>query len=241
MPKLTWDAVGERTYETGTSNGVIYPLSDGEYPQGYAWNGLTAVTEKPSGAEATKVYADNIKYIELRSAEDYGLSIEALSYPPEFEPCDGSRELAPGVTVGQQDRQPFGFVYKSIKGNDTQKNEHGYKLHIMYNGTAAPSERAYQTVNESPETIKLSWEVTTTPIPVLTSQGAVMTDAAGNEIKPTAHLVIDSTQFVTSAEQARLAALETALFGGEGVSANAHLPLPGEVIEMLKAPSGTTN
>lgn len=241
MPKLTWDAVGERTYETGTKNGVLYPLAnDGTYPQGYAWNGLTSVTESPSGAEANAVYADDIKYVELRSAEDYGATIEALSYPPEWEDCDGSREVAPGVVIGQQDRKPFGFVYKSVKGNDSKKNEYGYKIHILYNGTASTSERQYQTVNESPETITFSWEVTTTPIPVLSTGGTVMTDANGNEYKPTSHLVIDSTKFTTTAEKARLAALETILFGGEGTSAVANLPLPGAIIEALQAPSGAT-
>lgn len=240
MSRLTWDAVGERTYETGTKNGVLYPLDNETYPRGFAWNGLTGVTESPSGADSNPVYADDQKYVELRAAEDYGVTIEALSYPPEWEECDGSREVTPGVVVGQQDRKPFGFVYKSVKGNDTKKNMYGYKIHILYNGTASPSERSYQTVNESPETITFSWEVTTTPIPVLTSAGVPMTDNDGNELKNTAHLVIDSTLFVTEEEKARLATLETALFGGDSESAVAHLPLPGQVIEMLMAPTGDT-
>ena len=241
MPKLAWDAVGERTYETGTKNGVLYPISNGAYPRGYAWNGLTGVTESPSGADANAVYADDIKYVELRSAEDYGATIEALSYPPEWEECDGSREVTPGVIVGQQDRTPFGFVYKSIKGNDTKKNAHGYKLHILYNGTASPSERSYQTVNDSPETITFSWEVTTTPIPVTNPEtGATLTDGNGAELKPSAHLVVDSTQFKTVEEKARLAALEKELFGGDGENEFANLPLPGAVITMLREPTGAT-
>lgn len=240
MPKLTWDAVGERTYETGTKKGVLYPLVNGTYPKGVAWNGLTGVTESPSGAESNPVYADDMKYIELRSAEDYGATIEALSYPPEWEDCDGSREVAPGVTISQQDRKPFGFVYQSVKGNDVLKNGYGYKIHIIYNGTASPSERSYQTINESPETITLSWEVTTTPIPVVDSTGSPIKDTDGSDLKPTAHLIIDSTLFKTVEEKARLAAIEEALFGGEGTDKVAHLPLPGEIIKMATGDSNTS-
>lgn len=211
MAKLVWDKTGERLYETGVSHGVLYVQdSTGAYPTGVAWNGLTAVTESPSGAEATPLYADDIKYLELRSAEEFGATIEAYTYPKEFEACDGSAELAEGVTIGQQDRQTFGLCYRTIVGNDVKKNDLGYKLHLIYGATASPSEKGYQTVNDSPEAITFSWEVTTTPINV-------------DGFKPTSSLTIDSTKV----DKTKLAALEAKLYGAE--SAEATLPTPDEV------------
>lgn len=211
MAKLVWDKTGERLYETGVSHGVLYVQdSTGAYPAGVAWNGLTAVTESPSGAEATPLYADDIKYLELRSAEEFGATIEAYTYPKEFEACDGSAELAEGVTIGQQDRKAFGLCYRTIVGNDVKKNDLGYKLHLIYGATASPSEKGYQTVNDSPEAITFSWEVTTTPINV-------------DGFKPTSSLTIDSTKV----NETKLAALEAKLYGTE--SAEATLPTPDEV------------
>lgn len=211
MAKLVWDKTGERLYETGVSHGVLYVQdSTGAYPTGVAWNGLTAVTESPSGAEATPLYADDIKYLELRSAEEFGATIEAYTYPKEFEACDGSAELAEGVTIGQQDRKAFGLCYRTIVGNDVKKNDLGYKLHLIYGATASPSEKGYQTVNDSPEAITFSWEVTTTPINV-------------DGFKPTSSLTIDSTKV----EKSKLDALEAKLYGAE--SAEATLPTPDEV------------
>lgn len=211
MAKLVWDKTGERLYETGVSHGVLYVQdSTGAYPAGVAWNGLTAVTESPSGAEATPLYADDIKYLELRSAEEFGATIEAYTYPKEFEACDGSAELAEGVTIGQQDRKAFGLCYRTIVGNDVKKNDLGYKLHLIYGATASPSEKGYQTVNDSPEAITFSWEVTTTPINV-------------DGFKPTSSLTIDSTKV----NETKLAALEAKLYGTESVEAT--LPTPDEV------------
>lgn len=215
MSKLVWDKTGERFYETGTDRGVLYVQDDkGEYPKGVAWNGLTAVTDKPSGAEANPVYADNIKYLNLVSAEDYGSTIEAYTYPDEFAECDGSAEIATGVTIGQQKRKTFGFCYRTILGNDVDGNDHGYKIHIVYGALAAPSEKAYATVNESPEAITLSWEVTTTPVNV-------------TGFKPTAHLEINSTKV----DAEKLAALEAILYGSE--SEEARLPLPDEIVTLV--------
>lgn len=217
MAKLVWDKTGERLYETGVSHGVLYVQdSTGAYPTGVAWNGLTAVTESPSGAEATPLYADDIKYLELRSAEEFGATIEAYTYPKEFEACDGSAELAEGVTIGQQDRQTFGLCYRTIVGNDVKKNDLGYKLHLIYGATASPSEKGYQTVNDSPEAITFSWEVTTTPINV-------------DGFKPTSSLTIDSTKV----DKSKLDALEAKLYGTE--SAEATLPTPDEVAAIFKA------
>lgn len=217
MAKLVWDKTGERLYETGVSHGVLYVQnSTGEYPTGVAWNGLTAVTESPSGAEATPLYADDIKYLELRSAEEFGATIEAYTYPTEFEACDGSAELAKGVTIGQQDRKTFGLCYRTIVGNDVKKNDLGYKLHLIYGATASPSEKGYQTVNDSPEAITFSWEVTTTPINV-------------DGFKPTSSLTIDSTKV----DKSKLDALEAKLYGDE--SAEATLPTPDEVAAIFKA------
>lgn len=217
MAKLVWDKTGERLYETGVSHGVLYVQdSTGAYPTGVAWNGLTAVTESPSGAEATPLYADDIKYLELRSAEEFGATIEAYTYPKEFEACDGSAELAEGVTIGQQDRQTFGLCYRTIVGNDVKKNDLGYKLHLIYGATASPSEKGYQTVNDSPEAITFSWEVTTTPINV-------------DGFKPTSSLTIDSTKV----DKSKLGTLEEKLYGTE--SAEATLPTPDEVAAIFKA------
>lgn len=216
MAKLVWDESGKRIYETGVQKGVLYVQSEGgAYPKGVAWNGLTAVTESPSGAEATPLYADDIKYLELRSAEEFGATIEAYTYPEEFEACDGSASLAKGVTIGQQDRKPFGLCYRTVVGNDVQGNAHGYKLHLIYGAVAAPSEKAYATVNDSPEAVTFSWEITTTPV-----------EMAG--FKPTASITIDSTK--VNAE--KLAALEAKLYGD--TSTEAQLPLPSEIKEMFK-------
>lgn len=216
MAKLVWDKTGERLYETGVSHGVLYVQdSTGAYPAGVAWNGLTAVTESPSGAEATPLYADDIKYLELRSAEEFGATIEAYTYPTEFEACDGSAELAEGVTIGQQDRKTFGLCYRTIVGNDVKKNDLGYKLHLIYGATASPSEKGYQTVNDSPEAITFSWEVTTTPINV-------------DGFKPTSSLTIDSTKV----DKSKLDALEAKLYGDE--STEATLPTPDEVAAIFK-------
>ena len=219
MAKLVWDKTGDRLYETGVKNGVLYIPTAGVYSKGVAWNGLTAVTESPSGAEATALYADDTKYLSLMSAEEFGATIEAYIYPDEFAACDGSAELADGVMIGQQKRSTFGLCYKTTIGNDTEGNEHGYKLHIIYGALAKPSERAYATINDSPEAITFSWEITTTPVNVT---GA----------KPTASLVIDSTK----ADPSKLAALEDILYGKDGEPASEpRLPLPDEIKTLMTA------
>ena len=210
MAKIEWDKTGERLYETGVKNGVLYVQEGGAYQNGVAWNGLTAVTESPSGAEATPLYADDIKYLNLLSTEEFGATIEAYTYPDEFAACDGSAALADGVMIGQQARKTFGLCYRTTIGNDTEGNDHGYKLHIIYGALAAPSEKAYATINDSPEAITFSWEVTTTPVNVT---GA----------KPTASITIDSTK----ADPAKLAALEKKLYGDTDTEAT--LPLPDEI------------
>ena len=216
MAKLVWDQSGQRFYETGVKMGVLYVQNeDGTYPKGVAWNGLTAVNETPSGAEATPLYADDIKYLNLRSAEDFGATIEAYTYPEEFEQCDGSAELAPGVKIGQQARNAFGLCYRTVVGNDIAGNDFGYKLHIIYGATAAPSEKSYSTINDSPEAITFSWEVNCTPVEI-------------DGFKPTASLIIDSTKV----DAGKLAALEAKLYGDE--STEAMLPLPSEIAEMFK-------
>ena len=215
--KLTWDNVGERLYETGVKKAVLYPMgSDGNYEQGVAWNGVTAVTESPSGAEATPLYADDIKYLELRSNEEFGATIEAYTYPEQFAACDGSASLVDGVTIGQQPRKAFGFSYQTVVGNDTEGEAHGYKIHLVYGAKAAPSEKAYATINDSPEAITFSWEVTTTPVSV-----------TGH--KPTSHLEIDSTKL----SAAQMAAVETLIYGAEGEGANATLPLPDAILAAI--------
>lgn len=219
MAKLVWDKTGDRLYETGVKNGVLYIPTAGVYSKGVAWNGLTAVTESPSGAEATALYADDTKYLSLMSAEEFGATIEAYTYPDEFAACDGSAELADGVMVGQQKRSTFGLCYKTTIGNDTEGNDHGYKLHIIYGALAKPSERAYASINDSPEAITFSWEITTTPVNVT---GA----------KPTASLVIDSTK----ADPSKLAALEDILYGKDGEPGNEpRLPLPDEIKTLMTA------
>lgn len=213
---LVWDQTGEKFYETGVKNGVLYVQhTDGTYPKGVAWNGLTAVTESPSGAEKTPLYADDTKYLNLMSAEEFGATIEAYTYPDEFAQCDGSAEIAEGVTIGQQARKTFGMAYKTTLGNDVSNNDYGYKLHIIYGALASPSEKGYSTINDSPEAITFSWEVTTTPVNVTGK-------------KPTASLVIDSTK----ANPEKLAALEKILFGS--AETNARLPLPDEIATLMK-------
>ena len=212
MAKLVWDKTGERFYETGVEKGVLYPQVSGAYPKGVAWNGLTAVTESPSGAEATPLYADNIKYLNLMSNEEFGATIEAYTYPDEFAECDGSAELAAGVRVGQQTRKTFGMSYVTRKGNDTEGTDHGYIIHLIYGALAAPSEKAYATINDSPEAITFSWEVSTTPVEV-----------AG--MKPTACITIDSTKV----DETKLQALEAKLYGGDEPDAEPTLPLPAEI------------
>lgn len=219
MAKLVWDKTGERYYETGTKNGVLYPMVAGAYPKGVAWNGLTAVTQSPSGAEATPLYADDIKYLNLYSAEEFGGTIEAYTYPDEFAACDGSASIATGVTIGQQTRQGFGFCYRTVLGNDTETNDHGYKLHLIYGAMASPSERAYATVNDSPEPITMSWEFTTTPVTV-------------EGFKPTSYVCVDSTKV----DAGKLAELEAILYGSE--SEEARLPLPDEIIELIGVAAG---
>ena len=219
MSKLVWDQTGERYYETGVKMGVLYPQSaSGTYPKGVAWNGLTAVTESPSGAEATPLYADDIKYLNLYSAEEFGATIEAYTYPDEFAECDGSAEVAAGVTIGQQNRKAFGLCYRTTIGNDTDGNNHGYKLHIIYGAMASPSEKAYATINDSPEAITFSWEVTTTPVSV-------------SGFKPTASVTIDSTKV----DGAKLKQLEAILYGDNGSSSagDARLPLPDEIVTLI--------
>ena len=217
MSKIVWDAVGEHTFETGVRNGVLY-LKDaqGAYSTGVAWNGLTSVSESPEGAEATDLYADDIKYLTLMSAENFKATIEAYTYPPEFEECDGSASIATGVVIGQQSRKPFGLCYRTAIGNDTDGNEHGYKLHIVYGCQASPSEKQYSTINDSPEAITFSWEVNTTPVNVTGK-------------KPTATLIIDSTK----ADKAKLTALEAILYGSE--TAEPRLPLPDEIATLMTA------
>lgn len=215
MAKIVWDESGKRLYETGVKNGVLYIQDEtGAYNKGVAWNGLTAVTESPSGAEATPLYADDIKYLELFSAEEFGATIEAYTYPEEFEACDGSASLGTGVNIGQQDRKTFGLCYRTVLGNDVKSNEYGYKLHLIYGAKAAPSEKGYQTINDSPEAITFSWEVTTTPVNV-----------AG--FKPTASVTIDSTKI----DAAKLKTIEDMLYGTESVEAK--LPLPDELKTLL--------
>ena len=215
MAKLTWDETGKRLYETGVKNGVLYIPTDGVYSKGVAWNGLTAVTESPSGAEATPLYADDIKYLNLLSAEEFGATIEAYTYPDEFAKCDGSAELATGVMLGQQARSTFGLCYRTTLGNDVKNNDYGYKLHLIYGALATPSEKAYTTINDSPEAITFSWEITTTPVSV-------------EAFKPTASITIDSTKV----DKTKLTALENVLYGGE--TEEPRLPLPDEIATMMK-------
>ena len=212
--KLVWDQISEKEYETGVEKGVLYPEENGAYPKGFAWNGLIGVSEKPSGAEPTPLYANNKKYLELFSAEEYGATIEAYMYPDEFEPCQGLKEIAPGVVVAQQNRKGFGLSYVTLKGNDTEGTDHGYKIHIVYGAKAKPAEKAYKSVNDSPEAITLSWEISTTPVEV-------------PDAKPTASVTIDSTKV----DAAELAALEAVLYGSDDT--DARLPLPTELVTLF--------
>lgn len=215
MSKIIWDNTGERLYETGVRQGVFYPLSaEGKYDGGIAWNGLTAVTESPSGAEANPLYADDIKYLNMMSAEEFGATVEAYMYPPEFAECDGSAAIANGVYIGQQPRKTFGLCYRTVLGNDTENDNYGYKIHIIYGAMASPSEKAYSTINDSPEAITFSWELTTTPVNV-------------TGFKPTASIVIDSTK----CDKAKLAALEAILYGSD--DAEPRLPLPDEIASIM--------
>ena len=226
--KIVWDQTGEKIYETGVKNGVLYIRDEnGAYSKGVAWNGLTAVTESPSGAEATALYADDIKYLNLMSAEEFGATIEAYTYPEEFAECDGSAALAKGIYVGQQTRKTFGLCYRTTVGNDVNGNEYGYKLHLIYGCVAAPSEKAYATINDSPEAITFSWEVTTTPVEV-------------EGMKPTACITIDSTKV----GEGVMAKIEKVLYGtaevkGEGdtvttPAVEAKLPLPSEILTLIE-------
>ena len=215
MSKIVWDATGERLYETGVKQGVLYPMdASGTYPKGVAWNGLTAVTESPSGAESTPLYADDIKYLNLISAEQFGATIEAYTYPDEFSACNGEAELVPGVTIGQQARKTFGMSYRTIIGNDVDGESHGYKLHLIYGAIASPSEKNYATVNDNPDAITFSWEISTTPVSV-------------EGFKPTASLTIDSTKVAAE----KMTALEKILYGDTDVEPR--LPLPNEVATII--------
>lgn len=227
MAKIVWDETGKRLYETGVEKGVLYPVdSEGTYPLGVPWNGLVNVNESPSGAESSAQYADDIKYLNLISAEEFGATIEAFTYPEEFAECDGSAMVGSGVYVGQQGRKVFGFCYQTKIGNDTEGTDHGYKIHIVYGCQASPSEKAYGTINDSPEAITFSWEIKTTPVNV-------------EGFKATALITIDSTKFTDVTAKAKLTALEDKLYGKENV--DPYLPLPAEVFSTLGVgPSGAT-
>lgn len=214
MPRLIWDAIGEKFYEMGTKMGVLYPMNnEGTYENGVAWNGLTAVTESPSGAEETKLYADDIKYASLRSAEDYGFTIEAYTYPPEWEPCDGSAQVAIGVTIGQQKRKAFGFSWVTTVGNDVT-DEAGQKIHVVWNSTASPSEKSYATINDNPDAITFSWECSSSPVNVANH-------------RPTSHLEINCAKL----KEKTVKAIQDKLWGGE--STEATLPTPDELITLV--------
>ena len=215
MFKLAWNKIGTKTYETGVDRGVLYVRGeDGTYPEGVAWQGVTNISESPSGAEPSPLYADNIKYLNLMSVEELGATIEAYTYPDEFAVCDGSAELSKGISIGQQDRETFGLCYRTIVGNDTVGNEHGYKIHIIYGALASPSEKGYETINDSPDAITFSWELTTTPVEV-------------TGFKPTASVTIDSTK----CDATKVAELEAILYGSGDTEAR--LPLPDEIITII--------
>lgn len=223
MAKLVWDKTGDRLYETGVKNGVLYPQgTGGTYPKGVAWNGLSTVTESPSGAEASAVYADDMKYLNLYSTEEFAATIEAYTYPDEFSECDGSATIATGVTIGQQTRKAFGLCYRTTLGNDVAANNYGYKLHLIYGAMAAPSEKAYATINDSPEAITFSWELSTTPVSV-------------KGFQPTASLVVDSTKV----KPEKIAKLEEVLYGKDPTNDSSsdgvdpRLPLPDEVVTII--------
>ncbi len=234
MAKLKWDQIGERFYETGVDHGVLYPQKNGEYPKGVAWNGLVSVTESPSGAEDNALYADNIKYLNLKSAEEFGATLECYTYPDEWAACNGESDLVPGVTLSQQRRNTFGLSYRTKIGNDTDGEDHGFKIHLIYGGSAAPSERSYSTVNDSPEAITFSYEITTTPVTVSGK------DSTGKPFKPVASITIDSTKV----EADKIVALEAILYGTEATTesggteipgTDARLPLPDELKEIFEA------
>ncbi|MCM1363391.1 MAG: hypothetical protein NC215_00205 [Ruminococcus sp.] len=214
MSRITWDDVGKRFFETGVEQCVLYQQKQGVYPKGVAWNGISKITEKPSGAEATAFYADNIKYLSIRAAEDFGATLEAFYYPDEFAECDGSVEVVAGVTIGQQGRKPFGLSYRTILGNDEESTDYGYKLHLVYGATASPSEKENETINENPNAATMSWECETTPVSV-------------KNYKPTSHIVFDSTKV----DKVKLAELEDILYGTE--EKEARLPLPDEVFALF--------
>lgn len=235
MSKIVWDATGEKRFETGDDHGVLYLLdSNGAYANGVAWNGLTAVTESPSGADVTDLWADNIKYASLRATETYGATIEAYTYPDEFAECDGSAEVATGVMIGQQTRKKFGFCFRSVVGNDVNP-EAGYKLHLIYGASASPSDRSYATVNESPDAITFSWEVTTDPVNVTGSFNGTAWAESGQTFKPTSCVTIDSTKTTS----AKMKAIEDILYGTDGTGGSEgtapRLPLPDEVASIMAA------
>lgn len=218
MARITWHEAGERVYETGVSHGVLYVMgTDGTYDEGVPWNGLVSVTESPTGAEPSAHYADNIKYLNLLSAEELNATIEAFTYPDAFGACDGTAEPAPGLSIGQQHRRKFALVYRTIVGNEENANEHGYKIHVLYGCQASPSEKGYQTVNDSPEPITFSWELTTNPVNV------------GAGFKPTALIIADSTKLT----EANMSALEDVLYGSE--TEEPRVPLPAEIVDMVAA------
>lgn len=226
MSKLIWDKTGERLYETGVEKGVLYPFKEGTYSGGVVWNGLTSVTESPSGGEPTALYADDIKYLELMSTEEFGATVEAYMYPDEFMACDGSAEISKGVVIGQQKRSTFGMSYVTKIGNDTDGSDHGYKIHLIYGAKAKPSEKAYESINDSPDATTLSWEISTTPVEV-----------SAKGFKPTASVTIDSTKVAAD----ELAALETILYGtdagasGTPAATEPRLPLPDELATIFKS------
>lgn len=236
MSKLKWDQDGERLYETGVDNVVLYVKKNGAYPKGVAWNGVTGISESPSGGDSNKIYADNIEYLNLISKEEFGASITAYMSPEEFDACDGCAEVAPGVVIGQQTRAEFGLSYRTLIGNDEKDTDYGYKIHIIYGAKASPSQRDHSTVNDSPEATELSWDVTTTPAKILTH-----TKQDGSEYKPIAHLVIDSTK----TDPDKLAAILATLQGTDAdpedpqsVGTDAYLPLPDDLIDMMTPSNG---
>ena len=217
MAKLVWDKTGEHYYETGVKNVVLYPMSGTSYGKGVAWNGVTSIEESPSGADFNAIYADDIKYLNIQGAEEFGATIGAYTYPDEFAPCDGEAMPTEGLTIGQQARIPFGLCYRTTIGNDTEGIEYGYKLHIVYGARVTPSGKSYSTINDSPEPAEMSWEMNTTPVAV-------------TGMKPTSIIKIDSTKV----DKTKLEALEAILYGGDGEGEDARLPLPDEVISTLK-------
>ena len=225
MSKIIWDELGSHLFETGVDHGVLYPVgANGTYPTGVPWNGLTGITQSPSGADETKLWADNIKYVSLRAAEEFGGTIEAYTYPDEFADCDGSATVVAGLRAGQQPRKAFGLAYRTLIGNDTELDSHGYMLHLVYGATCSPSQRSYSTKNDSPEAITFSWEFSTNPV-----------NFTG--FKPTSYIEIDSTKFTSETDKAKLKALEAKLFGTDAEGATEgtepYLPLPDEVASTL--------